>query len=452
MAHNDKTPKRKKEPDAQPDPDLRAHLKALGLDTVEEYVAWCARHGFGRGVAKNPRRRLQERCFATRATADARLARKKLETANPEKVVEEIVRGRLTEHEVTQDHLKAICRACTPLKPDDPAQQAFLDLLRYAGRRADLFGVHPVVPEYGRQEGNTFIAALLALARHAANWLRPPAEWKPQTHNSRRQFSSLARHLFARWPVPTFMDSVWFKGGTAEAARQQGWFLHLGRGENIRTADLPLPYTKRMAHHFMRAPAEVTVEAALRWGQIRALGGDARLVGAVSATRLGSDFEHDDFWTTVLRFLVANPMLDTAQIGPIIDYVHHQRFAPQEVFVAPGIVERRGPPQPDFTMKGRTPSSLLRQVESWHRKLAKAQQAPAEWPCSGIEPFEFVEGSEAGGNLKVWAVTELLSAKALVAEGRAMKHCVATYARSCARGPARSGRWRSRRSRGAPRS
>jgi hypothetical protein len=44
------------------------------------------------------------------------------------------------------------------------------------------------------------------------------------------------------------------------------------------------------------------------------------------------------------------------------------------------------------------------------------------------------EGGERGGNLKIWTITELLSTKALVAEGRKMKHCVATYAHSCASG------------------
>ena len=167
--------------------------------------------------------------------------------------------------------------------------------------------------------------------------------WKPQTHNSRRQFASLARHLFAEWPVPAFMDSGWFLGNGRGAIQQQEWFLHVGRGQNIRTADLPLPYTKRMAHHFMQAPADLTVEAALRWGQIHGLGGSERLARAVLGTRLGTSFGHDDFWITVLQFFIANPMLDLAHVGPIIDYIEQQRFVSQDVFVAPGVVERKAP-------------------------------------------------------------------------------------------------------------
>jgi hypothetical protein len=157
-------------------------------------------------------------------------------------------------------------------------------------------------------------------------------------------------------------------------------------------------------------------------------------VKAIIGTRLASSFEDDDFWITVLRFFIANPMLDTAHIGPIIDFIHDQRFVSRDVFVAPGVVERKQPPQPNFTMKGRSATSLLRQVATWHRTLAKIQQPRAEWVASGISDFEFTEGTERGGNLKIWTLTELLSTKALVAEGRTMKHCVATYSHSCASG------------------
>jgi PcfJ-like protein len=68
----------------------------------------------------------------------------------------------------------------------------------------------------------------------------------------------------------------------------------------------------------------------------------------------------------------------------------------------------------------------------WPRTLAKTKQASADWPRSGIDAFEFIEGTERGGNLKICTITELLSTKALCAEGREMKHCVARYARSCA--------------------
>jgi hypothetical protein len=188
-----------------------------------------------------------------------------------------------------------------------------------------------------------------------------------------------------------------------------------------------------MAHHFMIAPEYLSIDAALRWGQIFGLGGNARLVESVVGTRLGTHFDNDEFWTTVLRFFVANPILDPAQVGPIVDYIHSQRFEPEErpgALAAPTVA----PALPLFSMKGRTAASLLRQVETWHRQLARSAQYPVEWRACGIPSFAFVEGSEHSQSNKRWTIREILSSKALTEEGRAMRHCVASYARSCAKG------------------
>jgi hypothetical protein len=436
MARNDFTRKSKKSRTDAPDPDLVAHVRSLGLSSVEEYRAWCARHGFSRRTDKRWRARLKEVSYAHRAIAEARLAQKKQELRRPEQVIERIFRGELDEEQVTEPQLKVVCRACTSALESHQTRAAFHELLKHATVTSGLVSGEPVIWDFGRRAGNTFIDGLLALARRYRNWIRPVGAWRPQTHNTRRQFAALTRHLLAEWPVPAFLDSVWFLGDGQEATQKQEWFLHVARGQNIRTADLPVPYTKRMAHHFMQAPADLTVDAALRWGQVLGLGGSERLARAAVGTWLGTRFGHEEFWVTVLQFFVANPMLDLAHVGPILDYIEQQRFVVQDVFVAPGVVERREPAQPNFTMKGRTPASLLRQVGAWHRTLAKTthQQPRAEWCRSGIDGFEFVEGAEQGGNMKIWTITELLNTKLLVAEGRAMKHCVATYSHSCGSG------------------
>lgn len=77
----------------------------------------------------------------------------------------------------------------------------------------------------------------------------------------------------------------------------------------------------------------------------------------------------------------------------------------------------------------------MRQVILWHGRLATDNtQQVRQWPPSGIQGFESTEGSQQDKNLKVWTVRELLGSKALVAEGRKLEHCVATYTPSCARG------------------
>jgi len=247
-------------------------------------------------------------------------------------------------------------------------------------------------------------------------------------------FSSLARHLLAAYPVPAFMTSVWLKGQTTEARRQQSWFTHIGAGRNIRKADLPLPYTKIMAHHFLRAPDHFTVEEALRWGQVRGLGGSKEVSLAVAATRLGRSFESEDFRVTMVHDLVNHTELDLAQVGPVVDYLHDQRFVPQEGLMDEGELVEPDPPRPNLSMKGRTLRSLLRQVGEWHERLKRPRRFTSlRWKPSGIGGFRHVERAAPEG-LRCWTIRELTSGEELRREGEAMRHCVASYAGACARG------------------
>jgi hypothetical protein len=90
------------------DPDLLTHIQSLGLATVEDYLGWCARHGFSRRTDKHWKVRLKERSYSNRAIAEARLAQKKQELRKPEKIIERIFGGELHEADVTQPHFKAI--------------------------------------------------------------------------------------------------------------------------------------------------------------------------------------------------------------------------------------------------------------------------------------------------------------------------------------------------------
>ena len=273
------------------------------------------------------------------------------------------------------------------------------------------------------------VRGVIALSQESSNWLRPVQEWIPSTHNPAKQFSSLARHLWANYEVPRFMDSSWLIGDVI----QQQWFKHLGMGNNIRTAEhLPLQLTKKMAHNFSYAPESYSIEQAFRWAQVQALGGNRRLVDALLETRIINDFRDNEFWLSVFRFFINNPMLDTVHISPIIDYIWNQRYEPRIVFVERGVAEELGPEQPNFSMRGRTVHSLLRAVDDWHRRLGKEiAGGQLQWKKSGIEDFVHIEGTKASKNMTKWSIRELLSSQELVSEGRQMRHCVATYAQSC---------------------
>lgn len=425
----------------QVDHDLAAHINALGLQSVDDYQNWCVRNHFGRKLSKHWKQRRREQDHAQQVIAKGRLGQKKRESRQLNDVLLEICAGTVTETAVTQPFLKRLCKLLKTGKRAKHERQidrtALRDLLvRLHQCRAKLFDGTSVVPHLGELPGNTYIEAIAQMAAYASSWLRPLSTWKPKSHNAGRQFASLLRHLFVQYDdVPSFFDSVWFAGPSIDAVERRKWYLHVGRGQNIRNCELPIILTKKMAHAAMRAPSDVSVDQALRWGQVSALGADQRLARAILGTQLGEHFEADEFWITVIRWFIAHPMLDPTCVGPIVDYLHHQRFVPEIHFVGPGPDEEVGPAQPKLSMKGRSPQVLIRQVNEWHRSLANDNRHQVQqWAPHGIHAFDFVEGSMKGGNLKMWTVRELLSSKALFIEGRQLRHCVATYASSCARG------------------
>jgi hypothetical protein len=310
------------------------------------------------------------------------------------------------------------------------ALSAYDRLLRHVQTRTAL--LHP--SDRAGNSRNLVNAGLLALALHQADWLRPVEAWLPPGPGGWPLFTSLAQHLLARYPVPAFMTSVWFDLPPGEVLPQHRWYKHLGLGKNIRTAGLPLRLTKAMAHRFIQAPHHYIAIAALRWAQVRGLGGGEALARAVVGTRLGKTLGNEDFWEGALRFFVNHPSLDPAQVGPVVDFLQHQRFERTEGVTPDGVFGKLPPPRPDYTMKGRTIASILRQVEEWHKQLGRDGGQPSlYWRHSPFKDFRLVEGSEALGNVRAWTINELLTSRALFVEGRAMRHCVATYAERCAR-------------------
>ena len=322
-------------------------------------------------------------------------------------------------------------RGDAPLTPD---MEALGRLVLICHRRTSFFR---------GTDAHVYANVLLALSAHRPCWVREPDDWKPRTFDARWQLHALARHLLARYDVPIFMNSVWLEGLTEQSLVHQRWFIHVAQGQNIRTADgLPIPLTRKQAHHYLQAPGDFDVLGEFRWAQIVQPGWSNRLVRGVLWTRLRTDFAHDEFWVSVFRWLISHPMLAPVHYGPIIDFLHNQRFVPR---VLNPTARRRGrprmaPAQPNLTIKDWSPENLLASVAAWHQRLATPMQTlvgerpqpMASWKPSGIGPFRFEQ--VVADVRRVYTITELLSTCELDEEGRMMGHCVGSYASSCVSG------------------
>ena len=364
----------------------------------------------------------------SRSAALAALAAAKREMGNPRHLIRQIRRGTVDAEDLHTVLLRRIHQGFANC--DDDGRRALESLLLHVERRGDLLSTAWGSTALGRRPGNALVDGLIALAHWHGHWVRPPQLWRAPRGSEAAQFGSLARHLLARYDVPAFMDLVWFRGSGAEARRQQGWFVHIGRGANIRTADVPLPLTKRMAHHFLQAPADCTVEEALRWGQILGQRGDPELVSAIRTTRLGRSFDDEDFWGSVIHYLARHPDLDRSLVRPIVEYIHYRRFVPREAIGPGGHIVQEGPPEPHFSMKSRSLPKLLRQVGRWQALWTEDEPAPEttfDMRRRRSAYFYCEDQDTATGRVLEWSVQELATARALANEGEAMSHCSASY-------------------------
>jgi PcfJ-like protein len=407
-------------------PRMRKHWEVLQVRSPSVYFAWCRTHGFPETLEKSHQDIASEAAVITgereRVQAQSRLHH------NPRKLIAALCRGDVLPGDVRRPNWGELAQAIAKSKPKPEDREALEALLLWAESETDLLFEKL---QFGGQTYRAF-DGLIKLNDRRGQWLRPLTAWRRPSHNARKQFTSLLRHLMATYPVPEFLDAAWVRTDPGSKLYRE-WFLYVGAGDNIRNAKLPIPYTKKMAHHFLEAPAAYSLEGAVRWGQVHGMGGDERLTIAIIGTRLGREFDNDEFWTTVIRFFVANPMLDPVHVNPIIDYLHTQRFQRRNVMVAAGQMQIIEPEQPNLTMRGRTPETLLSHVERWHRGLAKMKGGEnLLFRPSGHKPL-FIKSGGAEAKSE-WRFRELLSSADLQAEGKAMRHCVATYARSCFNG------------------
>jgi len=364
----------------------------------------------------------------TREDALTVLATAKRQMGQTRRLIQQLGAGTIGADEVKTVLLQRLHAGFADLDAD--GRSALLELLLHVEQRTDLLSMDWGDARLGRRDGNTLVEGLIALAHHHTHWLRPVGAWRPGRRAQPLQFAALCRHLLARYEVPPFMDQVWFRGHDAEALRQQRWFVHIGAGHNIRTADVPLRLTKKMAHHFLQAPGEGTVEEAFRWGQIRGQHGSPDLVAAVTATRLGRSFEDEPFWSAFIHFLVRHPDLDRALIKPIVDYAYYRKFVPQETIGPDGRIECGAPAEPNFSMKSRSLPKLLRQVERWRQRWTEDEpKAPTQWDLRRRRSAHFYleEEDQAAGRVLQWSIQELTTSRSLANEGEAMSHCAASY-------------------------
>jgi len=383
---------------------IKKHIESLGISDTQDYYNWCVDNGFNPHLNKNENQRKKE----------------------------------LTRHKYSNfdDSLKVKnSKGLSDYIPTEHVDDEMLEYFDFISKKSKMVSnTHRVY------KGLMYNDALLCLWSYKGWWIRDYKDWNPRSKNPMKQLSSLIRFLLTDYDIPLFADKAWFikpllRSKTLEyhddITTNLKWYLGLCQGQNIRTMNkLPIPLTKKQAHHFCKAPETYSYSEAFRYGQILGLGGNKRLIEQVinklPLNCTGHHYKWDEkvqkpnqFHDPLIRLFIANPMLDVHMFGQIIDYVTDQRYE-----------------NPNFSYKGKTAESLLRKTEEWHERVRKTEGKNfRNWePNKDIGIHRWEEGNVENKNFRVWTITELVNSKQLASEGKQLKHCVRSYVRSCGAG------------------
>ena len=200
--------------------ELMKHLRLLGFETIDEYRGWCRSAGLSESPYKSTAQREKEVQFKRRSDFDGSLKKNKNAERNFSRLAGEILSDKIDSDSITNPELRHVCWLVRDMATEAERKKLFIRLLMSVIPKADFLDLNPVIDHFGRTRNNTLIDGLYAMSGHSHQWIRAPESWNPDHKSLHKRFSELARHLFASYPVPGFMDSAWFAGAEAGAFDQ----------------------------------------------------------------------------------------------------------------------------------------------------------------------------------------------------------------------------------------
>jgi len=289
---------------------------------------------------------------------------------------------------------------------------------------------------------NNHYVALKEVCYHEP--LNNPISWNKKGKSATSILNSFIEHSFSIYAVPKFMLQGWHN--TYECELWARLYICLGKGEspyknNKNNELIPVSLTKKMWHTFLTQGKDNPTHS-IRIAQTLNLGGDKRLAkalyNALGHNNLGnlgwaipptarmnkpSPFiiKEEEKTALFIQWICNQHMMDHVHIHPLWDYYKHMLLN----------MHRRNQPEgyAEYSLKGRTFHSVMVAMEEWHVELYKNRGlagTPATFEPCGIGPYE----PEPKKDTPNWTIVEILSKKALIAEGKTMQHCVVSYSGS----------------------
>src|SRR5215472_7159193 len=279
-----------------------------------------------------------------------------------------------------------------------------------------------------------------------ANVVRDAQAWKPRlkTRDAARLRLAAVRYLFARYPVAEHLEHIWMDSaglGAGEIVLRKRWYVVAAGGGSLYNAGAGASLSRREVHAFLNPLGSPGFDEAIWQAIARSYTNDAAVVLRIAHSRIAQTPRAErGFWREVAHFFCVHPTT-VEEMDDLRDYLA-DRYRRDRT----------------FSLKGRSLNSLGRQMREWHRDLeaiarieaarrraeaarnrargpmARTEPPSHDWPGAAIADWSWVPSSKVRAKREEYVAIQLRTEADLVAETRAMRHCVATYAAKCIAG------------------
>lgn len=258
-------------------------------------------------------------------------------------------------------------------------------------------------------------------------FIRSFESWdRPRTKDTSRRMVLLARHLFAKYPVPQHLEAAAFDATVApkndlSIINHVLWYICVAQGGSLYKEHLRGTLSRAEVHYFLSAPPRLSYKEAIVFAVARAQGAAFSIAHKIACTKLSEHaWTHRptsrEFWFSVVHFFVRHP-IGGRDINNLVDYIRHAHTQDDK-----------------WSIKGRSISSLSRQMKEWHRNLSKQRyMGAAAWAGMSIPDGAYSVDLD-GGKIRKWFFRQIKTGQTLFDEGSRMRHCVTMYRDSCVQG------------------
>jgi hypothetical protein len=259
------------------------------------------------------------------------------------------------------------------------------------------------------------------------SWINKLSDFKLKTKNIDKAIDSLVEFLFIKYKIETPLFSL-IKNSNKKHSKM---FFDIIGGEKPKKVfervipDIVKLLSKKQIHSLLSNPSKRSFFARCR--EVMLEDKNPKIWKAVSVSSKIENFnENEKTFQEFIIYLENNEedlnFFSVDQIMPLFDYVITKKNRANNLKVL-------------FRLKDHTLAKLYEEMIQWHRSLGKSKY-DFEWESLGMDYYDVTKRTTTNGleETKENVILELTSGKDLRDEGSKMKHCVASYSRSCKEG------------------